>query len=80
MLVPGVIVAAPFVVTLAVSETLELPAVPLDTYPAETCGVFDTLFESVKVLVPVDTVALVPVIVAAGVADPLATLFVALLA
>ena len=73
LLVPGVIVAAPFVVTDAVSDTEELPAVPLDTYPADTVGVFETLFESVRVFVPVETDAPVAEIVDAGDADPLAT-------
>ena len=73
LLVPGVIVAAPFVVTLAVSDTLELPAVPDVTYPAETVGVFETLLDSVSVFVPVETDAPVAEIVAAGVAEPLET-------
>ena len=80
LLVPGVIVAAALVVTDAVSDTDELPAVPLETYPAVTLGVTETVFESVKVLVPVDTLALVPLIVAGAVADPLDTDLVALLA
>ena len=70
---PGVIVAAALVVTDAVRDTLELPAVPLLIYPAETVGVFDTLLESVKVLVPVETLAPVAEIVEAGDAEPLAT-------
>ena len=72
--VPGVIVAAPFVVTLAVKDTAELPAVPEETYPAETEGVTETVFDKVRVFVPEDTVALVPVMVAGAVAEPLATL------
>lgn len=71
--VPGVIVAAPFVVTDAVSDTDEFPAVPDETYPADTVGVFDTDLLSVSVFVPVDTDAPVAVIVDAGVADPLDT-------
>lgn len=69
--------AAALVVTDAVSDTDEFPAVPELTYPADTCGVLLTVFESVSVLVPVETVALVPEMVAAGVADPLATDLVA---
>ena len=69
----GVYVAAAFVVTLAVSDTEEFPAVPLDTYPADTVGVFETVLDNVKVFVLVDTVALVPLIVDAGVAEPLGT-------
>lgn len=76
-LVPGVIVAAAFVVTDAVSDTDEFPAVPLATYPAVTCGVLDMVLLKVKVFVPVDTVALVPLIEDAGFADPLAMVFVA---
>ena len=76
LLVPGVYVVAPLVVTDAVRETLELPAVPDATYPAETVGVTDMVFESVSVFVPVDTDALVPVIVAGAVAEPLATALV----
>ena len=73
LLVVGVIVAAAFVVTLAVSVTEELPAVPLEMYPAETDGVLLTLLDKVSVFVPVDTEAPVALIVACGVALPLAT-------
>lgn len=58
---------------VAVSDTDEFPAVPLDTYPADTVGVFDTLFDNVSVFVPVESVAPVADIVEAGVAEPLAT-------
>lgn len=71
--VPGVIVAAAFVVTLAVSVTELFVAVPLATYPANTTGVTLTVFVSVSVLVPVDTVADVPDIVVGAEADPAAT-------
>ena len=76
-LVVGVIVADAFVVTDAVKDTLELPAVPLATYPAVTCGVLDTVLLRVRVFVPVDTVALVPLIEDAGLAEPLDMVFVA---
>ena len=69
--VPGVIVAAALVVTDAVSVTAELPAVPLEIYPAETVGVLLTLLLKVSVFVPVDTDAPVAEMVDAGVADPL---------
>lgn len=69
----GVIVAAALVVTDAVKLTLEFVAVPLDTYPALTSGVTLTDFVKVKVFVPVDTEADVPVIVLGADADPLAT-------
>ena len=75
--VVGVIVAAALVVTLAVSETLEFPAVPLATYPADTVGVTLTVLERVSVLVPVLTDADVPLMVAGAVALPLVTDFVA---
>lgn len=68
--VDGVIVAAALVVTEAVKDTEEFPAVPEETYPAVTCGVLDTVLDRVKVFVPVETVALVPEMVAAGVALP----------
>ena len=52
------------VFTDAVRLTDAFPAVPLETYPAVvTLGVTDTVFDSVNVLVPVDTVALDPEIV-----------------
>lgn len=73
----GVIVAAPFVVTEAVSETDEFPAVPEATYPADTCGVLLTDLVRVSVFVPVETDAPVPVMEAAGVALPLDMDFVA---
>lgn len=77
-LVVGVYVVAPLVVTDAVNETDEFPEVPIETYPALTCGVFETDdFESVSVLVPVLTEAPVADIDDAGVALPLATDFVA---
>ena len=66
-------VAAALVVTDAVSDTAEFPAVPELTYPADTDGVTLTVFESVSVFDPVDTVALVPEIDAGAVADPDAT-------
>ena len=68
------------VLTEAVRLTELFPAVPLDTYPAETCGVLLTVFERVSVFVPVDTVAPVAEIEAAGVAEPVATVLLALLA
>ena len=73
----GVIVAAAFVVTDAVKETDAFPAVPEETYPAETTGVTDTLFVSVSVLVPAETDADVPDIEDGDVADPLVTLLLA---
>ena len=77
----GVIVAAASVVTLAVSETAEFPAVPELIYPAVVMlGVTETVLESVIVLVPVETLADVPEIVAGAVALPLATVLVALVA
>ena len=75
--VPGVIVAAAFVVTDAVRLTELLPAVPLDTYPAETVGVTETVLVSVNVFVPVLTDAELPEIVFGAVALPLETDFVA---
>ena len=73
----GVIVAALLVVTLAVKDTELFLAVPDATYPALTLGVTDTVFVSVRVFVPVDTVAAVPEIDAGAVAEPLATLLLA---
>ena len=73
LLVPGVIVAAAFVVTDAVRLTELFPAVPLDMYPADTVGVLLTLFDNVNVFVPVLTLAPVAEMVDAGVADPAAT-------
>ena len=78
--VVGVNVAAALVVIDAVSETELFPAVPVDTYPADTVGVLETDFESVSVFVPLDTLAPVAEIGAAGDALPLAIVFVALLA
>ncbi len=72
-LVPGVMVAAAFVVTDAVSVTDALCAVPADTYPAVTTGVIDTLFVSVSVFVPVETVADDPETVEGPFAEPAAT-------
>lgn len=77
-LVPGVMVAAAFVVTEAVRDTELFPAVPEETYPAETEGVTLTVLERVIVLVPVDTEADVPEMVAGAVADPELTAFDAL--
>lgn len=77
LLVPGVIVAAAFVVTDAVRDTVELPAVPELAYPADTVGVTEIVLLNVSVLFPVDTDALDPDIVAGAVADPLATDLVA---
>ena len=78
LLVPGVMVAAAFVVTDAVRDTEAFPAVPALTYPAvDTVGVTDTVLLKVKVFVPVDTEALVPDIEAGAVTVPLATAFVA---
>ena len=73
-LVPGVYVAAPFVVTEAVSETELFPAVPEATYPALTDGVTEMVLLNVSVLVPVETVAEVPLMDAGAVAEPLETL------
>lgn len=73
-------VAAALVVTDAVKDTDELPAVPEETYPALTVGVFDTLLERVSVFAPVETLAPVAEIEAAGDADPDEIVFVALLA
>ena len=71
--VDALYVVAPFVVTDAVSDTDVLPAVPLEMYPADTCGVLDTVFDSISVFVPVLTVADEPLMDDAGVAVPLAT-------
>ena len=79
-LVVGVMVAAAFVVTLAVRDTAELPAVPLATYPADTEGVTLTVLERVSVLVPVLTDADVPLMEAGAVALPIDTDFVACVA
>ena len=68
--VDALYVVAPFVVTFAVRLIDVFPEVPLETYPALTCGVLDTVLLNVSVFVPVDTVALDPVMVEAGVADP----------
>ena len=57
--------------TLAVRLTALFPAVPLATYPAVTLGVTDTVLLNVSVLLPVDTVADDPLIVAGAVALPL---------
>ena len=70
LVVPGVMVAAALVVTDAVRDTEEFPAVPEDTYPADTVGVTDTVLESVRVFVPVETDAEVPLMLAGAVADP----------
>jgi hypothetical protein len=73
-LVPGVIVAAAFVVTDAVRLTDEFPAVPAETYPAVlTVGVTETVLVSVIVFVPEDTDAEVPLMDAGAVTLPLAT-------
>jgi hypothetical protein len=65
-------VAAALVVTDAVNDTEELPAVPELIYPAVvTFGVTETLFVSVSVFVPVDTVAEVPEILLGAVTVPL---------
>jgi hypothetical protein len=74
--VPGVIVAAALVVTDAVRDTEEVVAVPALTYPAETTGVTETDFVSVIVFVPVDTVAVVPLIDVGADAEPDATALV----
>ncbi len=71
--VPGVIVAAAFVGTDAVKLTELFVAVPDETYPALTTGVTLTVFDKVRVFVPVDTVADVPLIVDGADADPEAT-------
>ena len=69
--VVGVYVVAPFVVTLAVKLTLAFPAVPDETYPAVvTEGVTETVLLKVKVFVPVETDALVPLIEDGAVTDP----------
>ena len=57
--------------TDAVSDTLVFPDVPLEIYPADTCGVLETVLDNVSVLVPVESVALVPLMDDAGVAVPL---------
>ena len=62
------------VVTDAVRLTELLPAVPEETYPAVTEGVTEIVLLNVRVFVPVLTDALVPLIVAGAVAEPLATL------
>ena len=73
-LVDGCRDAAALVVTDAVSDTEESPAVPLDTYPAVvTLGVTLTDLVSVRVFVPVDTDAEVPLILVGDVTEPLAT-------
>ena len=80
LLVPGVMVAAPFVVTDAVKLTELFPAVPLATYPAVTDGVTLTVLDSVSVFVPVETLAEEPLMLAGAVALPALTAFVAWLA
>lgn len=80
LLVPGVMVAAAFVVTDAVKLTELFPAVPLATYPAVTDGVTLTVLDSVSVFVPVDTLAEEPLMLAGAVALPALTAFVAWLA
>ena len=77
-LVVGVYVCADFVVTLAVKLTDEFPAVPLETYPAVTVGVTLIVLDNVMVLVPVLTLAPVPLIDAGDVAEPLETALEAL--
>ena len=76
--VVGVNVAAALVVTLAVSDTDALCAVPVETYPAVTTGVIDIDLVSVSVFVPVDTDADEPVTVVGPLAVPADTAFVAL--
>ena len=77
-LVDGCRDAAALVVTDAVSDTAELPAVPELMYPGVvTFGVTDTDFDSVIVLVPVVTDAPEPLIEPGAVTEPLATDFVA---
>ena len=58
---------APCVVTLAVRETAEFPAVPELTYPSVTEGVTDTVLLSVMLLVFDVTDAPVPEMVAGAV-------------
>ncbi len=77
--VPGVMVAALLVVTDEVRDTAEFPAVPEATYPADTCGVLLTVFDNVRVFVPVETEAPVADMLDAGDADPDATVPLALL-
>jgi hypothetical protein len=70
----GVIVAAALVVTEAVKDTEAFPAVPALIYPAVvTLGVTETVLVNVIVLVPVETVAVVPEIVEGAVTLPFAT-------
>ena len=60
----------------AVKLTDEFPAVPLDTYPAVTDGVTDTVLLKVSVFVPVLTEADVPLMLAGAVAEPLGIAFI----
>ena len=75
----GVYVVAPFVVRLDVllPLTVIVPAVPLETYPAETVGVTDLVALAVAVITPVDEltemVGLAVTVVAGVVAEPLET-------
>ena len=64
-------------VTDADRLTDESPAVPLDTYPAVvTDGVTLTVLDKVKVFVPVEIVALLPLIELGAVTVPFATLLI----
>ena len=65
-------------------ETVTVPAVPDDTYPADTVGVTLFVAEAVAVMTPVEVftemVGFAVIEVAGVVAEPEATLFVALVA
>lgn len=80
LLVPGVIVAAALRVALACNVMLVFPDVPLAIYPAVTSGTLLTLLDKIIAFVPVDNVAPVEEIDAAGFALPLEIDFVASLA
>ena len=79
-LIPLLMFSARKLASVADRLTAEFPAVPLETYPAETDGVTETVFESVSVVELCETVALVPDIVAGAVAEPLDTDLVAVFA
>ena len=61
-------------------ETVTVPAVPLDTYPADIVGVTDWVAEAVAVINPdelTDIDGFAVIVVAGVVAEPEATVFVA---
>lgn len=69
-MVPGVYVAAAFVVIAADNVTVTLVAVPALIYPAVTTGVTDIDFDNVNIFVPGVTTAELPEIVVGAFAVP----------